>query len=1172
MAVQPCQQFSLDGAAEQGFLAFYRSLPEKPETTFRVFDRSDYYTVHGPDALFAAKEVFKTTSVVKHLGSGDKKVPSVILSKMNFESTVRDLLLIRQYRVEMYRASSKGSKNTSAWELVAKASPGNLQQFEDILFGNNDMSVSTVVMSIKLGTDNGQRVCCALLVQLGPKECLLPQHDTSPDSTKVLEVIQRSNALVTDRKKAEFSNKDIVQDLNRLLKMGASGNSATLPEMDLTQATAALAALIKYLELLSDETNFGQFHLSTFDLSQFMKLDSAAVRALNLLPNPLDGGNKSMCLVGLLNKCKTAQGQRLLAQWVKQPLMDKSKIEERLDIVEVFFEDTELRQTIQEELRKVPDFSRLAKKFQRHKATLQDCVRVYQALHRLPTFNGVLAAYQGNHHELIRDCFTSPLQDLVQDFEKFTELVETTVDLDQVENHEYLIKASFDEGLQECREKMDEILEQIPIQLNKAARDMALEAGKSIKLESNNQYGYFFRITKKEEKALRGNKHYTTIDTRKDGIRFNNSALRQLNEQFQALKETYNEVQSKLANEVIKVAGGYSEPMQMLSDIIANISEMDLTQATAALAALIKYLEVTFENLLLFMLLSDETNFGQFHLSTFDLSQFMKLDSAAVRALNLLPNPLDGGNKSMCLVGLLNKCKTAQEERLDIVEVFFEDTELRQTIQEELRKVPDFSRLAKKFQRQKATLQDCVRVYQALHRLPTFNGVLAAYQGNHHELIRDCFTSPLQDLVQDFEKFTELVETTVDLDQVENHEYLIKASFDEGLQECREKMDEILEQIPIELNKAARDMALEAGKSIKLESNNQYGYFFRITKKEEKALRGNKHYTIIDTRKDGIRFNNSALRQLNEQFQALKETYNEVQSKLASEVIKVAGGYSEPMQMLSDIIANIDALIRVTKCTPQGVTGVIVLMAQLGCFVPCSSAEIAITDSILARVGSGDSQLKGVSTFMSEMLETASILRSATENSLIIIDELGRGTSTYDGFGLAWAISQNIATKIHCFCLFATHFHELTSLSDEVPTVTNLHVTAMTSSGTLTLLYKVKPGVCDQSFGIHVAELAHFPKRVIEFAKQKAAELEDFQGNTAALGEGIVDPDTGTSPAKRRRLIKQDGEEIIKDFLTQVAKLSVETMTEEQIAHEMSILKDKMLARKDPYIQELLGN
>lgn len=208
---------------------------------------------------------------------------------------------------------------------------------------------------------------------------------------------------------------------------------------------------------------------------------------------------------------------------------------------------------------------------------------------------------------------------------------------------------------------------------------------------------------------------------------------------------------------------------------------------------------------------------------------------------------------------------------------------------------------------------------------------------------------------------------------------------------------------------------------------------------------------------------------------------------------------------------------------------------------------------------------------MSEMLETASILRSATDNSLIIIDELGRGTSTYDGFGLAWAISQYISTKIRCFCLFATHFHELTSLADEVSTVRNLHVTAMTSSGTLTLLYKVKPGVCDQSFGIHVAELAHFPTSVIEFARQKAAELEDFQGSTAVLGEGIIDSDTGTSPAKRRRLVKQEGEELIRDFLSQVAKLSVETMTEDQIAYQVSKLKDDILARNNSYIQDILA-
>jgi len=183
------------------------------------------------------------------------------------------------------------------------------------------------------------------------------------------------------------------------------------------------------------------------------------------------------------------------------------------------------------------------------------------------------------------------------------------------------------------------------------------------------------------------------------------------------------------------------------------------------------------------------------------------------------------------------------------------------------------------------------------------------------------------------------------------------------------------------------------------------------------------------------------------------------------------------------------------KSTYMRQTALIVILAYIGCFVPASEAKIGPIDQIFTRIGAADDLASGRSTFMVEMTETANIMHNATKNSLVLMDEIGRGTSTYDGLSLAWACAQPLAQKTKSFTLFATHYFELSELSQQFPEVENVHVTALEHGEDIKFMHKVEQGAASGSFGIQVAKLAGVPKAVIDLAKQKLAQLEALQAS-----------------------------------------------------------------------------
>jgi DNA mismatch repair protein MutS len=195
------------------------------------------------------------------------------------------------------------------------------------------------------------------------------------------------------------------------------------------------------------------------------------------------------------------------------------------------------------------------------------------------------------------------------------------------------------------------------------------------------------------------------------------------------------------------------------------------------------------------------------------------------------------------------------------------------------------------------------------------------------------------------------------------------------------------------------------------------------------------------------------------------------------------------------------------KSTYMRQTALIVLLAYIGSYVPAESALIGPIDRIYTRIGASDDLASGRSTFMVEMTETANILHNATERSLVLLDEIGRGTSTFDGLSLAWATALHLATELRAFTFFATHYFELTALAEQLPTVRNVHLDAMEHRDHVVFMHRIQEGPANRSFGLQVAKLAGVPAPVLTAARRKLRELEADGATAMEPGNALAQQD-----------------------------------------------------------------
>ncbi|HOF28926.1 MAG TPA: DNA mismatch repair protein MutS, partial [Anaerolineaceae bacterium] len=494
--------------------------------------------------------------------------------------------------------------------------------------------------------------------------------------------------------------------------------------------------------------------------------------------------------------------------------------------------------------------------------------------------------------------------------------------------------------------------------------------------------------------------------------------------------------------------------------------------------------------------------------------------------------------------------------RLDAVAFFYENGVLRQNLEPLLAELHDIERIVGRLQNNSARPGDLVALREDLRAIPRLKALLPASSPA---------LQPLLDEIGSFESQLDLLERAITEDPPATTANIgiIQPGFSQELDDILSSSKHAREWIA---GLEATERQRTGIKTLKVGFNKVFGYYIEISR--GMADQAPEDYIRKQTLVNNERFITPELKEYESLVLNAETQIHEVELRVYKQICAQLASASAELTQTARAIASLDCLLSFgsvaalnkytrpqlsaekglrinagrhpvvermrseTRYIPNDVvfeegeivrliTGpnmsgkstylrqvvLTVLMAQIGSFVPAEHAEIGLVDRVFTRIGAQDAIHQGQSTFMVEMLETANILNNASPRSLLILDEIGRGTSTYDGISIAWAIIEHLHShpKLKPLTLFATHYHELTELADLYPGVRNYNVAVSEADGSVVFLHKIVPGAADRSYGIHVAQMAGLPPSVITRANEILKQLEQSSGTTLPAASATQD-------------------------------------------------------------------